>query len=386
MTSLIPLFVACVSAGEAPAPPAFIVRDGYTLSVAVADLGRARFMEFDDAGHLYVSRPSSGDITRFSDPDPEGLFREKTTFVKGFDTVHGLDWHDGWLYFSQTGAIRRAKDTDDDGVADQIEDVIIREKQGIPSGGGHWWRSLLVTDDAIYTSIGDSGNITDETRTERQSIWRFNLDGSGKAFFSGGIRNTEKLRLRPGTTEIWGCDHGSDWFGKPYGESDSQPITDLNPPCELNHYVQDGFYGHPFIVGNRVPRMEFAKKNNIVALAGITRTPEWLFGAHWAPNGFCFIDPSIGGDAPGSLTPGHAGDMFVAFHGSWNSSVKVGYAVCRVLFDNGKPYGMLPIVTTITPEQKVLGRPVDCVQAPDGSVLFSDDFSGAVYRIRKAAD
>ena len=373
-----PLLIAIPAAP--PQPPAFQVREGYTVSVAVAKLDKARFMEFDDKGNLYVSRPSAGDITRYSDPDATGLFQTKTTFAKGFDTVHGLSWHDGWLYFSQTGAIRRAKDTDADGTADTIEEVIGKDQ--IPSGGGHWWRSLLVTDDAIYTSIGDSGNINDETESERQKIFRFNLDGSGKKLFASGLRNTEKLRFRPGTTELWGCDHGSDWFGKTFGESDSQPITDRNPPCELNHYVQDGFYGHPFIVGDRIPRPEFSKRPDIVLLASRTTAPEWNFGAHWAPNGFCFVSPDIGKDAPGSLTPTPAGDVFVSFHGSWNSSSRVGYAVCRVLFDQGKPYGLLKIVNTLSTDGKVLGRPVDCVQAPDGSILFSDDHSDAVYRIR----
>ena len=44
-------------------------------------------------------------------------------------------------------------------------------------------RSVLVTTDTIYTSIGDSGNATDQTDTERQKIWKFRTDGSGKELF-----------------------------------------------------------------------------------------------------------------------------------------------------------------------------------------------------------
>ena len=53
-----------------------------------------------------------------------------------------------------------------------------------------------------------------------------------------------------------------------YGESTgrNQPITDLNPPEEFNKYVQDGFYGHPFIMGNGVPRPEFADRRDITAI------------------------------------------------------------------------------------------------------------------------
>ncbi|RYG85323.1 hypothetical protein EON77_05760, partial [bacterium] len=104
----------------------------------------------------------------------------------------------------------------------------------LPSGGGHWMRSILVTPTALYTSIGDSSNASDETATDRQKIWRFNLDGTGKTLFASGLRNTEKLRVRPGTTTIYGADHGSDNWAASYGEvGGQQPFTDVNPPCEF---------------------------------------------------------------------------------------------------------------------------------------------------------
>ena len=82
--------------------------------------------------------------------------------------------------------------------------------------------------------------------------------------------------------------------------------------------------------------------------------------------------------------PGHQGDMFVAFHGSWNSTERVGYRIERVLFDSesGRPYGSLRIVSCLD-GQNVLDRPVDCAEAPDGTVLFSSDQSNRIYRISK---
>jgi glucose/arabinose dehydrogenase len=88
----------------------------------------------------------------------------------------------------------------------------------------------------------------------------------------------------------------------------------------------------------------------------------------------------------------HHGDAFVACRGSWNSTRPVGYCVARVLFDEGKPYGQLTIVSTIERTgggrgpAVVHARPVDCVQAPDGSVLFSADQPGRIYRIRAVGE
>lgn len=377
------LCLASVCAGaSAPVTPEIgraRVRAGYEVTVAVPELREARFMEIDEQGVLYVTRPRGGEILALRDADGDGVYETRASFVSGMRSVHGIDLHDGWVWFTTTGAIHKARDTNGDGVADENVDVI--SPGTLPSGGGHWWRSILVTDDSIYTSIGDSGNITDQMETDRQKIWRFDLDGKNGRVFASGIRNNEKLRLRPGTDEVWGFDHGSDWFGQKVGdERGSQPITDLNPPDELNHYRKGGFYGHPFIVGNRIPRYEFLERDDFHELAARTTPPEWAIGAHWATNGWCFIERRQG---QGAMPADHEGDIFVGCHGSWNSTEPVGYCVARVLFDEGKPYGLLKIVDASGDgESDPVMRPVDCVQAPDGSVLFSDDYNHRVYRVR----
>jgi len=357
----------------------FSIRPGFQVSVVAENIQNARFLEFDDSGTLYVSRPGPGDILSLRDTDGDGVYETRHTFVSGYSTVHGLYFKDGWLWFTQTGSVHKARDTDGDGVADD-EVTVIPEDKIYSQGGGHWWRSILVADDGIYTSIGDKGNITEATDSDREKIWKYSLDGNSKELFASGIRNTEKLRYRPGTQEVWGCDHGSDWFGRPLGEgAGRQPITDLNPPGEFNHYVQGGFYGHPYITGFRVPRIEYQDRDDIIDLAAKTIPPAWGFHAHIAPNGFTFV--SLGNT---QFPKDFRGDAFVAFHGSWNSSTRVGYGVQHVLFDSvtGKPYGAERVVTTLGPDgSTVLERPVDCVEAPDGSILFSGDARGGIYRI-----
>lgn len=358
----------------------FWVRPGYEVTVAVDDLDNARFLEVGDDGTLYVSRPRHADIIALKDTNGDGVYETRSTYVDGYSTVHGLYFKDSWLWFTQTGAVHKSRDTNDDGIADQITENVIPEDRIYSEGGGHWWRSILVTDDGIYTSIGDPGNITDARETDREKIWKYDLDGDNKTLFSSGLRNTEKLRLRPGTVEIWGADHGSDWYGRELGEnSRQQPITNNNPPDEFNHYQEGKFYGHPFIVGNILPRIEYQDRSDIVELAAKTTPPEWEFGAHVATNGFTFV--SLDNT---HFPQDHRGDAFVGQHGSWNSSVKVGYGVVRVLFDpvTGDPYGELKIVSTLAEDGiTVLERPVDCVEAPDGSILFSGDYNGRVYRI-----
>ena len=374
-----PLFSSAQNTGQVgPNVPAFTVRPGYKVTLAVDTQAEARFIEFDDSGKtLFLAQPKAGTILAMTDKDGDGTFETSAKFITGKPTAHGMHFVDGWLWFTQSQAIHKSRDTNGDGVAD--ETVAIAEN--LPGKTGHWWRSIFVTKDAIYTSVGDSGNANDELEnSERQKIWKYSLDGKTKTLFSSGVRNTEKLRMRPGTTELWGVDHNSDNFAQSLGEKkELQPITDTFPPEELNHYVEGGFYGHPFLVGNRVPRLEYQNRPNLLELAQKCVIPEWQFGAHWAGNGWTF--------ATKDHFPNHKGDLFVAFHGSWNSTNKVGYRIERVLFDpvTGKPYGAQMIVSTLGTDGKtVLARPVDVAEAPDGTLLFSCDHTKRVYRISKA--
>jgi glucose/arabinose dehydrogenase len=126
-----------------------------------------------------------------------------------------------------------------------------------------------------------------------------------------------------------------------------------------------------------VPRFEYIKRPDIIELGEKTIPPAWTNGAHWANNGFTFLSKDY--------FPDHQGDALIAFHGSWNSSKPVGYCIERILFDDltGNPYGQLKIVDCLSEDGKVLARPVDCAEAPDGTVLFSCDQPRVIYRISR---
>ena len=350
------------------------VREGYKLEVVENSISTPRFMQMDDQGVLYVSLPGKGEIKACKDKNNDGFFETITTFTKNHTRVHGMHFAAGWLWFAKDGAILKARDNNGDGVADEEIEVI--NKDQIPSGGGHWWRPVLIHNNRIYTAIGCSGNITEEVDSERLKIWSFAIDGTDKQQYCDGLRNTEKLVVRPGTNEIWGMDHGSDWFGRKIEEKydKGQPTTDWNPAGEMNFYQKGKFYGHPYIVGNKIPRYEYMYKSDIIDWANKTEPPAWSTGAHLAPNAMTFYN---GKQFPNEIK----GDAFVAFHGSWNRSEKGGYQVARVLFEEGKPYGQLPLVKFLSPNGDVIGRPVDILVEPSGSVLISDDFGDKIYRL-----
>lgn len=360
-----------------PGVPPFWVRPGFKVSTAIKGVPGVRFLAFDDRGILYVSRPDEGDVIAFQ-ANQDGSYGQLGVFVSHRPKVQMLQFVNGWMWFATSTGVSRAK-TDSKGRA--IDEVDIVPDGSLPGGSGHWWRSLFVTSDGFYTSVGDVGNITDMTNSPREKIWKYSLDGKQRQLWSSGIRNTEKLLYRPGTTELWGCDQGSDWFGKAYGDREGQqPITDYNPPDEFNRYVKGGFYGHPFVVGFLTPRPEYADRADIDQIAARTIPPEWGLGAHVAADSWCFVEKA------GQLPQDFVGDALIAEHGSWNHTHKVGYRIERVLFDKvtGFPFGSQILVSCITDNDQVLARPVDVEMAPDGSLLFTSDSDGRIYRISHA--
>jgi glucose/arabinose dehydrogenase len=381
-----------------PDVPAFKVRAGYrvTRALATSQIGQTgvraiRFLQFSDDGKtLFISDNdrNSGMVYALRDPDENGVYKTVTKFVTGKRSVQGMDFRDGWLYFSQAleGSISRARDTNGDGVADDVE--IIVPAKTLPTGGVHPFEGLLVTDTNIYVTASDPQNMTpppnspDSDQPDRKQIYVFDFDGktaTNKRTFCTGIRNTEKLRYRPGTTDMYGFDHGSDNFGQTFGEQTGkvQPITDVNPNEEFNKYVEGAFYGHPYIMGNGVPRPEFSKRPDIVDLAAKTVAPEWLVHAHWAVLGWTFIKSDY--------FPGLKGDVIFCSHGSWNSVKPVGAVLQRLMFDpvTGKPMGSMTIVDCQGPQRR-FARPVDAVEAPDGTIVWSSDEPPALYRLSKS--
>ncbi len=369
-----------------PGVPPFTVRPGYRVTLVAKGIANCRFLQFDGHGRLFVSEPGPGKILILSGENSQGQYTVMHTFLTGYRLVQAMVYRHGWLWFATSAGVYKTRDNGTQNKAGKIITLL----SGLPHGGAHWFRSLLVTGKHFYTSVGDQSNIdpwhhaADMMKTDREKIWRYNLDGSGKTLWCTGIRNTEKLLFRPGTHQLWGCDEGSDQFGHPLGEKwPNQPITDHNPPEEFNHYIRGKFYGHPFITGDDIPRYEYVKMfektghPNIIKLAAETVVPSYDLGAHWSTISFLFFTNN-------KFHGARMGDAMVCCHGSWDSVKLVGYRLQLIKFDpwTGKPYGSQIMVSTLGDHgKKVLARPVNCLEDTDGSVIFSSDSNGCIYRL-----
>jgi glucose/arabinose dehydrogenase len=182
------------------------------------------------------------------------------------------------------------------------------------------------------------------------------------------MRNPVGITVNPKDKTLWATDNQTDGMG------------DDTPPGELNRLTQAGaHYGYPWYSGRTKVSDDAAgyKLSQMKPPANIV-WPQVEYAAHTAALGLTFYSGT-------AFPEKYRGGVFVAEHGSWNRSVPIGY---RIMFTSLKADGtadkteifadgFLDKATGIA-----LGRPVDVAQMKDGSLLVSDDFAGAIYRIR----
>lgn len=334
---------------------------GFKVSYYAADLGGVRFMAIGPDGALYASQPSRGRIIRLPDANHDGAADSMTIVATGLDQPHGLAFHKGALYVANTDGVVRLT-LGANGVATGAGQYV----NHYPSGGGHWTRTVVFgADSAMYVAVGSSCNLCVEQTPERAAVLRFNEDGSGKRVFASGLRNAVGLAVHPQTGELWASQNERDNLA---------PDHENLPPEELNILLDGKDYGWPYCYGTRVPNPEY----NDAARCAATVPPALAMQAHSAPLGMTFLARAT------TFPADYRGDLLVAFHGSWNRDTPTGAKVVRVHVLNGKPTGVDDFVTGWQQANgKRWGRPVDVVVAADGSVLISDDDSGAIYRVSR---
>ena len=83
--------------------------------------------------------------------------------------------------------------------------------------------------------------------------------------------------------------------------------------------------------------------------------------------------------------PEYRNQVFIAEHGSWNRSKKIGYRVALVRLKDDKAVAYEPFASGWLQGERAWGRPADVQALPDGSLLVADDQADAIYRITYAS-
>ena len=330
---------------------------GFAIGVYASGLKSPRMLAIGPDGLLYIAERGAGRVVRLRDANLDGAADGIEVVASGLNQPNSLAFApDGSLYVSETTRVWRLSQPDGQGVYQQREEVI----KGLP-GGGHATRTLLFSPDgsALFVSIGSSCNICQESDSRRATIMKFNPDGSGGQVYASGLRNAVGITFRPGTQELWATNNGRDNLG------------DTLPPETVYKVIEGGNYGWPYCHAGRIIDPDFGSAQSCQGV----QAPAIEMAAHMAPLGLAFYTGS-------QFPPEYQGSLFIALHGSWNSSVPVGYKIMRAAVSAGQAGPAQDFASGwLRADGSVWGRPVDIVNAPDGSLFVSDDLGGNIYRI-----
>ena len=347
-----------------------------------------------DARHMAVA-PSTNmlfvgtrktSVWAVTDRNSDGVADEVKSFAPSlkFTNPNGVCWtKDGFLIVAEHNRVLTfpAAEFFYEGPDVAVGEVVPQGKLVPPEeeSYNHGARTCRVSDDGkLYVTLGQPYNVQPRDKVamyEQLGIGgmvRMNLDGSGREVVARGVRNSVGMDINPKDKTVWFTDNQTDGMG------------DDTPPGELNHITKGGgeHFGYPYIHGNNVQIAGTAAAPDLKDMkppANWTK-PQIEFPAHQAQLGMTFYN--------GKMFPAsYQGGIFVASHGSWNRSKPTGGLINFVsLKADGSADKSVVFAEGFLDENGIYrGRPVDVAVMKDGSLLISDDFAGAIYRVTYSA-
>ena len=317
---------------------------GYSAGVFAEGLSGPRFMAVSPDGVLFVAERGADRIVALPDANGDARADEIVEVGRGYGRAHDIE-------FTADGSLLVAGETtlfevSLDGMLEASRRVVLDD---LP-GGGHASKTVEVAAEGILLSIGSSCDACDETDNRRATV-QLLADGEPRPYMVG-LRNAVGLWVDDATGRAWATNMGRDQLG------------DDRPPETVYELVDGADAGWPRCHAGEIRDPAFGTAD--AACQGVT-APAVTLPAHTAPLALVEWDDHLA----------------IALHGSWNSSVKVGYRVVWLPWD-GEPAGAVEdLATGFLPDgaTDALGRPAGLAVGADGALYVSDDKAGFIYRI-----
>src|SRR5882672_10483318 len=327
---------------------------GFKVEVYASSIPNARSLRLGDKGTVFVSNRVLDKVYAVVEKNGK---RETKIIASGLDRPNGLAFYKGALYIAEGTKISKLENIEDN-LENPPKPVVIYSD--FPNHQSHGWKFMgLGPDNKLYVNVGAPCNICIPPETNAQ-IRRINLDGSGAEVVARGVRNSVGFDWHPVSKELYFTDNGRDW------------LSEDSPHDELNRVTKTGqHFGYPYCHQGNLADTEYGWGRSCSEFVA----PAALLGPHTAALGMRFY-------TGGMFPPEYKNAIFLARHGSWNKTVKIGGDIMVVkLNKDGTVRSSEPFITGFLKDNNYIGRPVDLVVMKDGSLLISDDYAGAVYRV-----
>ena len=344
--------LACAAAVCVTADP---VAPGFALSVLTDDVPNARQMALADSGLLFVGTRRAGKVYAVVPSDDADTDPVVVTFASGLAMPSGVALLGSDLYVAALDRVLRYRDIEAT-YRDKPRPEIVTDE--LPDRRHHGWKYLSVGPDGfLYVPVGAPCNVCKSDDPRFASILRMDPATGETTVYAHGVRNSVGMAWHPDTERLWFTDNGRDMLG------DDVPPDEVNVAADIGAH-----YGYPHVHGRTILDPEFGDGHDPADYV----PPETEIQAHSAALGLAFYTHS-------AFPADYAGALFIAEHGSWNRSSKVGYRVSVVRFGTDGP-AYMPFIDIWLADERASGRPNDVLVAADGSLLISDDQGGRIYR------
>ena len=339
----------------ATVPGKLKLQKGFNIELYAANVPNARSLRQGEKGTVFVGSRLQDKVHYIVEKDGK---REVKVLVSGLYRPNGLAIKDGTLYIGELSKISKIE---------KVEDNLDKSPKPVeiysdlPKDEAHGWKFIGIgPDNKLYIPIGQPCNNCLPPDTHAQ-IRRINLDGSGMEVIAKGVRNTVGFDWHPTSKELYFTDNSRDWA------SEDLPEDELNRVTKVGQH-----FGSPFCYQGDFLDPEFGWGRSCDEF----EKPVLKTGPHSASLGMRFY---TGDKFPAK----YKNAIFIARHGSWNRTKKFGGDILAVFLNkDGSVKGTEVFISGfLGPDNNYIGRPADVAFLKDGSMLISDDFNGAVWRV-----
>ncbi len=343
---------------------------GFKVELYASGLENPRWMRTAPNGDVFLAEMEPGRILVFRGMSASGKAEQTAIFAEGLHHPYGIAFYPPgpdpqWIYIGSEKELVRFPYHNGDlkvsGPSQHIADL---------PASGHNTRAVEFSQDGkrMFVAVGSESNVNDPDthpqEKDRADILVCDPANCQLKVYAYGIRNAGGgIKVNPQTGELWCSVNERDALG------------DNLVPDYITHVQEGGFYGWPwwYMGSHQDPR----HKGKHPELKDKAIVPDVLLQPHNASLEFTFY-------AGDKFPAEYKGDIFASEHGSWNKAVRVGYEVIRIpLHQSGHASGEYEDFLTgfVLPNGDVWGRPVGMTEAPDGSLLVSDDGSNSIWRV-----
>jgi len=336
-----------------------VLPDGFKIELFAKNIINARQLALGNKGTIFVGTRNEGKVYALVDIDKDGKADKQYLIDSDLNMPSGVAFKNGSLYVAAVNRLLRY-DNIEPRLDNPPDPVIVINN--LPDDTHHGWKAIEFNSEGnLYIPVGVPCNICISDDERHGTILELNIKTGKYSIYATGIRNSVGLAFHPENKTLWFTDNGRDWLG------------DDSPPDEINQAKKPGLnFGFPYLHGKNTFDPEYGEQAEIDDYT----LPKVELGAHVAPLGLTFYS---GHEFPEK----YQNSLFVAEHGSWNRSEKTGYRVIHVQLNGNDIVRVEPFITgwLNKEEDETWGRPVDILNMPDGSLLISDDYADAIYRI-----